>query len=484
MNVPYWWVTLALVHNALLTLLAALMVEALGGRTPAFGHLNYTIIFLGIGAFAAPALSALASVWVIVPIVSGAGGWPNPLAAHPWVAFRRVALSNSIPFATLTIAIVMFVRHGSDWLRAARWTAVAEAAGAGLALLIACQIAFGRQDVTAPVEPALLYLPLPFLLWSAVRFGPAGASAFLVAFVLGLAFDAIDGRGPFRSTSTDDRIFTLQAFILSVAIPIQLLAAVVWDWRQTMSALQSSKHDQQRMGEELRDSFGQIRALAGRLISAQEVERARIARELHDDLSQQLAAMSLGLSAVRRKLPEGAQKEMSQLQRAAIELANEVRNLSHELHPGVLQHAGLVAALRARCVELRARSDCEVVLEADERMPELPAEVSLCLYRVAQEAVGNVVRHADARRMRLIVSRDAAGAELTIQDDGRGFDPAQVRSLGGLGLISLEERVRLLKGNLSVRSAPGCGTELRVRIPLEDGEDHGTHGSIAGGGGG
>jgi two-component system sensor histidine kinase UhpB len=100
-------------------------------------------------------------------------------------------------------------------------------------------------------------------------------------------------------------------------------------------------------------------------------------------------------------------------------------------------------------------------------LAEIPADVSLCLYRVAQEALGNVVRHAHARHVRVSVSTDARCVELTVRDDGRGFDPAKVRSLGGLGLISLEERVRLVRGNLSIKSESDRGTELRVEVPLE-----------------
>jgi signal transduction histidine kinase len=173
-------------------------------------------------------------------------------------------------------------------------------------------------------------------------------------------------------------------------------------------------------------------------------------------------------------LPERAREEVSRIQAAAINLVGEVRDLSHELHPGTLKHAGLTAALRTRCGELSNHSGCKVEFEAGEHVDGLGAELSLCLYRVAQEALGNVVRHADARVVRLAVRRVDGDIELTIRDDGRGFDPAKVRALGGLGLISLEERVRILRGKLSIQSESQRGTELRVRVPVEDGDGRGT----------
>jgi PAS domain S-box-containing protein len=223
----------------------------------------------------------------------------------------------------------------------------------------------------------------------------------------------------------------------------------------------------------LRASYEQVQDLAGRLIASQEAERTRIARELHDDISQQLAALSIALSSLKRRLPEDAadaHDELARLQRRTVELSDDIRHLSHELHPGVLQHAGLAAALKAHCAEFRGLHAIEVTVDAED-LDGIPPAVSLCLYRVAQEALQNVARHADARRARVVLARAADGLELSVSDDGCGFDLAEARRAGGLGLISLDERVRLVRGNVRIDTRPQRGTELRVRVPLGE-PDH------------
>ena len=205
----------------------------------------------------------------------------------------------------------------------------------------------------------------------------------------------------------------------------------------------------------MRRSNAQIQSLAGRLITAQEAERIRIARELHDDVNQQLAALSISLSGLKRRLPSEAaeaQQEVTRLQQQTITLSEEIRHLSHELHPGVLQHG------------------IAVTFHADAGLEEIPADVALCLYRVAQEALRNVARHAGARQAEVALTRRDDILELRIADDGQGFDLAAARRHGGLGLISIDERVRLVQGGVQIVTEPRRGTERRVRVPLHAGE--------------
>ena len=154
----------------------------------------------------------------------------------------------------------------------------------------------------------------------------------------------------------------------------------------------------------LRQSHAEIEDLAGRLITAQEAERARIARDLHDDISQQLAAISIAMSECKR-LPElqgsGELLEaLTAVQRQAIALAEDIRLLSHDLHPGALEHADLVDALRSHCCEFATQRSIDVVVEADEDLTISDMTTALCLYRVVQEALRNIAKHADARRVR------------------------------------------------------------------------------------
>jgi signal transduction histidine kinase len=240
------------------------------------------------------------------------------------------------------------------------------------------------------------------------------------------------------------------------------LEAEVVERKQAEEALRASQ-------DALRRSNAQIQDLAGRLITAQEAERSCIARELHDDVNQELAALSISLSGLKRRLPSEAaeaQQEVIRLQQQTIALSKTIRHLSHELHPGALQHAGLVAALRGDCTTFGSQHGIDVTFHADADLEGIPADVALCLYRVAQEALRNMVRHAGARRAEVALTRSDDVLELRVADDGQGFDLTEARRHGGLGLISIDERVRLVQGGLQIVTEPRRGTELRVRVPL------------------
>jgi two-component system sensor histidine kinase UhpB len=231
----------------------------------------------------------------------------------------------------------------------------------------------------------------------------------------------------------------------------------------------ATRHRKARRTEEhLGQDNAQVQELAGRLIAAQEDERARIARELHDDFSQRLAALSLGLSALKQHVDgDDGRNELSRLQRGAIRLAAEMRSLSHELHPGILRHAGLAVALRSHCRELDSRNGPAVTFAGDPSdLPGLPPEVAICFYRVAQEGLRNVVRHAGARRAEVILRACPKALRLTVSDDGCGFDAVTARASAGVGLGSMAERVRRVHGSISIASHPGRGTDLHVAIPL------------------
>jgi PAS domain S-box-containing protein len=236
-------------------------------------------------------------------------------------------------------------------------------------------------------------------------------------------------------------------------------------------------HDRKRAEQTLREnesalraSYDRIQDLAGRLITAQEVERSRIGSDLHDDVNQQLASFSISLSNVKRRLRDGAdatvREELTRLQQRTIDLADVIRNLSHELHPGVLQHAGLSAALKGHCAEFSRQHAIEVTLSAVDDLGGIPHDVALCLYRVAQEALRNIGAHAAAHKAQVTLRSSKERLELVIADDGQGFNLSEARRVGGLGLISLDERVRLIGGSLTINTEPQRGTEVRVQVPL------------------
>lgn len=212
------------------------------------------------------------------------------------------------------------------------------------------------------------------------------------------------------------------------------------------------------------------RDLAGRLINAQEAERTRIARDLHDDLSQQLAGIAIMLSGLKRRITRaGADADIdltvSTLQERTATLAEAVRNLSHELHPSVLEPTGLEATLRRLCDDVERHHHIQLTLTTSGDLRALKPDVALCLFRVAQEALGNIVRHARATTVEVGLAVTPGRVGLDVTDNGIGFVTTD-RTGHGLGLRSMDERVRLAKGTFTAKSAPGHGTSVVVQIPL------------------
>jgi signal transduction histidine kinase/ABC-type uncharacterized transport system substrate-binding protein len=211
---------------------------------------------------------------------------------------------------------------------------------------------------------------------------------------------------------------------------------------------------------------GSLRELSGRLINAQEEERSRIARDLHDDTNQKLGLLALGLSQLSLKLPAGeAKHEIQELWEQTSGLSKDVHRLSHELHPATLEQLGLVAAARALCAEFSKKQGVAVYFTEHDVPSRLPEHVSLCLYRILQESLQNIAKHSEASVVKVELDRGRDGVHLTVEDDGIGFDPAN-QGQGGLGLLSMRERLRLVGGSIHIDSAPSEGTKVKVWAPI------------------
>ena len=207
------------------------------------------------------------------------------------------------------------------------------------------------------------------------------------------------------------------------------------------------------------------------MITAQEEERKRIARELHDDAGQRVALLSIATDSIKSRIaddPRQAEHEIELLQQEIATLSNDLRDLSHELHPGPLEHLGLIKSVQIRCAEVAAQSAVKVRLEVGPDVAAVPPAAALCLYRVAQEALHNIVKHAHARSARISLTRRDGCLAMSAEDDGCGFDSATASRHNGLGLMSLDERVRMLEGTFAVTTARQAGTTVSVTIPVRD----------------
>jgi signal transduction histidine kinase len=216
--------------------------------------------------------------------------------------------------------------------------------------------------------------------------------------------------------------------------------------------------------EALRSSYERIRDLGSRLLSAQDTERSRIARELHDDVSQEMARLMLDLSLLARAGNDHTQKMSCEALTRARSIATSVHDLSHRLHPANLRLLGLVPSIEGLLDEL-SRHALSIAFTHENVPRKLPAELTLCLFRVAQQALQNAIEHSHATRVSIDLSGGPEGLTLTVIDDGVGFDVDAVWGKG-LGLISMSERVTAIGGTLAIHSTPGAGTRLTAAMPV------------------
>ena len=211
--------------------------------------------------------------------------------------------------------------------------------------------------------------------------------------------------------------------------------------------------------------------LAGQVMTAQEEERRRIARELHDDVTQRLASLGIELGLLKR-IPLGRDDsdlpgELSRLQTQILDVSEDIRRLSHSLHPGILEHSSLAASLEMHCREFSGGYGVEVSFTARDIPADIPRPVALALYRIAQESLRNVATHSGATEASVVLAGEGETLlSLYVIDNGRGFDVHKARISPGLGLVSIEERARQIGASVTIESAPGAGTRLSVRVPL------------------
>ena len=258
------------------------------------------------------------------------------------------------------------------------------------------------------------------------------------------------------------RVKLLVLLVLTVAIGVLLSSVTLW-------RLFRLENESRFRFEEVLKARGELEHLSVELLSAQESERRRIARELHDEVGQVLSAMMLGLgnlrSAMKANNSEEALGHLQLLQDMTERNASVVRNLSLLLRPTMLDDLGLVAALKWLAREVSRTTSLQVEVAAVECLDALPEEHRTCVFRVVQEAVHNASRHSGARQVRISVNQQTNRLRVSVQDDGKGFDPAQET---GLGILGMQERVLHLGGVLHVDSERGRGAIVRFELPLAE----------------
>jgi signal transduction histidine kinase len=353
--------------------------------------------------------------------------------------------SQALAFLTLTPAILSWatLNYGTGFRGSFRSQLEAVALIGALAVL-------GYVVLLAPsnaVPIALLYAFVPFLAWAALRFGSIGVSTSMIVISFLSIWGAIHGHGPFATRDPFDSVLSLQLFLMFAATSFMTLGVMAEERARHLRALSNVNR---------------------RLIEAHEEERVWVARELHDDLNQRVALMSMDLERLERSLSgsEVHSRTAGELKKQMHELGKDIHALSHRLHSSKLQYLGLVEACKGFCREISERHNVEIEFHAENVPANLSAEISLCMFRVLQEALQNAVKYSGVRTFLGSLVYDAGEIELSVRDSGAGFDLDQALNGHGLGLMSMKERLKLVDGRLSIDSKVGHGTTVKAWVSL------------------
>ena len=412
-------------------LIAAGCIRYLNKDKPLFDGVRGVTIFLVFGALLSTLLTSFLDAAVVVMTGRGSGYW---------MLWTTRLSSNIIAQLTIVPTIVIFGQHGISWIRKAGLARVFEACLLVVAIIFASVLAFGRENASS--SPALIYAPLPLLIWSAVRFGVGAVSGSALLVTLISLWDAIQGRGPVAGTSLAGEVLFLHTLLTVFAVPLMLMAAVISDRRRTEESLRDTRN---------------------KLIQGQEEDRYRIARGLRDDIVQQITLVGLNLEQLRDESGPSTKPRLDKLYNQLSGVSEATRDLSQDLYPFAVEYLGLASALRKLCRDFGALSRIAIAFSEESTPTSIPADVSRRLYRVAHEALRNIVRHSSAQRAALELSVGSGRVLLRIVDDGVGMNPEYG---DGIGLTSMREQLLSLGGTLTIRSAPSAGTTIEAAVPI------------------
>ncbi len=428
---PIWFQLVATANDAMKALVAAWLLRQLIGRRVRLETLSEFFVFLGVAAVVVPAASAL----LAAPARYLLG---NPLWRSTYQWFLGDVLAQVIVTPT-----VLF------WsARAYRWhpSRIGEHLIVMTALGVASSVAFVL--INSGYSQSLAYLPVPLLIWSAVRLRPFGTANALALMAVVSMVGAVRGTGMFAEGAAQSSVLSLQIFLLVVGISLQSLSILIAE----------------------RKALGELELdFNSRLLEAQEHERARIARELHDDVGQRMALLQFNLTRFSGTpgLSRTALGEVDELVDMSSQIVSVLRSLSHDLHPATLDIVGLEIAIKGLCRDFQAQHGLEIQYNSRDVPRQMERAVSICAFRIAQEALRNVVKHSGATAAVVELASEGNRLVLCVSDTGNGFDVSSLDGRAGLGLISMRERLRLIKGHLSIQSMPRAGTRIRVEVPLD-----------------
>jgi signal transduction histidine kinase len=415
-------------------LLGAVCVRIFKRDKPLFETVHGVIVFLTFGVL----LPTLATSFLDAAAVVLTG-----LGQNYWVLWTTRLTSNIVADLTIVPTIVIFAIKGLSWLRGANIWTYCEAGVLTMGTVLVSLLAFGRES--APISFwTFIYVLLPLLIWALLRFGSGGVSALMLVVALISFWNTVQGRGSLGMQSLVFAVLSLHFLITALAVALLLSGALIAEKRRSEETL---------------------RAKCSNLVHAQEHERYRIARELHDNILQRLTLVSLHLDELRAASLAFAETPLNNLYDQISGISKTIRDLSHDLHPFMLEYLGFPRALKKLCRDAGAQSGITIEFSEHNVASFLPADVSGCLFRVAQEALQNIVQHSHVRTVAMELKLNDRVAVLRVSDDEVGLDPLRPE---GVGLTSIREEVLALGGTVAITSAPSKGTVIEVSIPVKN----------------
>jgi signal transduction histidine kinase len=436
-GVPVWTAAGWFITNSSEALIGAYCITQFTDSARRLDGVRGVLIFVAFGVLFAPLATSFLDAFAVVITRWGRGYWPLSLERF-W--------TNALAELTIVPPIVLWRSNPISWIRRASVARLGEGTLLAIGTVLVAVVVFGLKAVSPATTPALLYVPLPFLLWAASRFGLGGLSTSLLSLALISTWYTMHGREPFPNASMSQNVLSLQILFCVVAVPLMFLSAVMTEARRSQELL---------------------RRTSGSLIEAQEQERHRIARELHDDLGQALALTKVTLDGlIQQESGESLKSALTDLSGQISAISNTAREISHGLYPTHLEYLGLVGALKRLCDELRSARNILIDLTVGDLPDQLQPSISLSLYRIAQETMHNIITHSQANNVQVELGADATRILLRIVDDGVGFDPSH--KAGGLGLESMRQRVQAVGGFIDISSSPNSGTQIEVRVPYRE----------------
>ena len=422
------------VGNAGEAVLGAICVRLFKNDHPLFESVYGVIVFLGFGVL----LPTLATSFL-----DAAGVILTGLGQNYWTLWTTRLTSNILADLTIVPTIVIFGVKGLSWFRTANAAAYGESGALAISTVVVSLLVFGKESATSSFW-AFLYALLPLLIWALLRFGSGAVSASLLAVVLISSWNTMRGRGPLGSQSIVFAVLSLQFLLTVLAVSFLLSGAV--------------------LAERRRDQYS-LRAEYGNLVHAQNLEHYRIARELHDNILQRLTLVGLHLDELQAASLVFAKTPFNNVYDQISDISKRIRDLSHDLHPFMLEYLGLPRALRKLCRDSSARFRTTIEFSEYGATALLPSDISTCIFRVAQEALQNIVQYSHAKTVVLELKLANKAVVLRVSDGGVGFDALRPQ---GVGLAFMREQVLAQGGTLEITSVPSKGTVIEASFSIEN----------------